>query len=314
MNPVLIIGASGQDGRLLQRSFERDGLQVVGLGRGDIDLLDRATVSRIISQEQPSQVYYLAAHHHAADDQPGTVAELFDRSLGVNVSGLVNVLEAVRTSAPASRVFYAASSHIFGRPTETLLTEETPVSPTCVYGITKAAGMNCCRYFRETHGLFASVGIMFNHESPLRGANAVSQKIVRGVAAILAGKQDRLILGDLSARVDWGSAPDYVEAMRLMLALPEADDFVVATGQPHSIQEFVEIAFGEVGLDWRRYVAESPGILTKQKRTLIGNAAKLRTAANWTITVSFADMVKAMLHAQIDAPPDPHFRSDLQRG
>lgn len=314
MNPILIIGARGQDGRLLTRSMGRDGISVVGVGRGDVDLRDRADVLRLLAEHQPSQVYYLAAHHHSADDQPGAVGELFARSIEVNVHGLVSALEAIRAALPRTRLFYCASSHIFGRPGEALLTEATQVNPTCIYGITKAAGLHTCRFYRETHGVFAAVGILFNHESPLRSANAVSQKIVRAVAAIRSGRQDRLVLGDLSARVDWGYAPDYVEAMRRILSLDAPDDFVVATGDTHSIQEFVEIAFGEAGLDWRRYVSESPGILIKQKRTLVGDASKLRAAANWTTTVSFEDMVKEMLHAQLDASQDTDLRSDVQRG
>lgn len=313
MNSTLVIGAGGQDGRYLTRNLQRDGIPVIGLGRRDIVLTSRSEVLRIVERERPSQVYYVAAHHHSSEDRQGTVAELTDRSFEVNVMGLVAVLEAIRTQSPKTRLFYCASSHIFGQPPEGLLSESTPVNPICVYGITKAAGLHWCRYYRETHGVFASVGILFNHDSPLRSANAVSQKIVRGVAAIRAGLQSELILGDLSARVDWGYAPDFVEAMRRILALSAADDFVVATGQTHSIQEFVENAFGSVGIDWRLHVRESPDILNKQRRTLIGNAAKLRFATNWTSTTSFEDMVVEMLHAQLDAPPDPHIRPDIQR-
>jgi len=314
MKRALIIGASGQDGQLLTQSLQRDGYSVTGLGRKDIDLADRAAVMRVVERERPDEAYYVAAHHHSADDDLGDCAELLAKSFEVNVGGLIAVLEGIRRNSPSTRLFYCASAHVFGQPADSPLTERTPINPTCAYGITKASGLQCCRFYRQNSGVFASVGILFNHDSPLRRATAVSQKIVRGVADILAGRKEHLILGNTAARIDWGHAPDAVRAMRSILALPEPDDFVIATGQTHSIQEFVEIAFRHAGLDWRRHIRENPAILTKQHRTLIGDPSKLRAAANWTNTVSFEDMVVEMLHAQLDAPPDSHLRSDLQRG
>jgi GDPmannose 4,6-dehydratase len=299
MTGALIIGASGQDGRLLTERLEQRGEPCVGLGRGDLDLGDRARVAARIRQLQPRAVYYLAAHHQAAEQAGGgDTAALLSSSLDVQVTGLVHVLEAIREHVPAARLFYAASSHVFGAGGPGLQDEQTPCAPTCVYGITKTAGWHCCRHYRSAHGVRVSVGILYNHESAHRGPNFVSQKIVRAALAIAAGHRQRLVLGDLAAGVDWGYAPDYVEAMRLILALPQPEDFVVATGERHTVQEFAEIAFGAVGLDWRDHVDERPGPHALQRRALAGDASRLRAATGWRPSVSFAQMVGTLIEAQ----------------
>jgi len=296
VDAAVIVGAQGQDGRLLGEQLERVGRRVVGLGRGDIDVLDRAAVEAQLRNHHPKEVYYLAAHHHSSQDAfGGDEIALFRDSFAVHVTGLLNFLDAMRSSAPRAKIFYAASSHVFGQSGSALQNEQTPLAPTGVYGITKTAGMHCCRYYRETHGLFAATGILYNHESPYRRSNFVSRRIIEGVRAIAAGRADTLVLGDLSARIDWGYAPDFVEAMQLILAQPAADDFVVATGESHSVQEFVEIAFEAAGLDWRRHVTEDPDRITRKMRTLTGDASKLRAFTGWKPSVSFRDMVKRLL-------------------
>ena len=296
MTGAVIIGAGGQDGRLLGEQLEQAGASVVRLGRGDVDLLDRAPIDTLVRQHQPREIYYLAAHHHSSEDTlGGDEAALFRTSLDVHVTGLVHFLEAIRTHSPATRLFYAASSHVFGQSEQPLQNEQTPCNPTCVYGITKTAGLHCCRYYRSAHGLFAAAGILYNHESPHRGPKFVSQKIISAALAIAAGHQERLVLGDLCARIDWGYAPDYVDAMRRILALPQADDFVIATGEQHSVQEFVEIAFAAVGMDWREHVVEDSGRITKQRRSLAGDASRLRTATGWQPSVTFRRMVQLLI-------------------
>lgn len=299
MTGAVIVGAYGQDGRLLGELLERAGQPLVRLGRGDVDLLDRTQIEALVRRHQPREIYYLAAHHHAAEDPLGDDdAVLFRTSLEVNVTGLVHFLEAIRSCAPHTRLVYAASSHIFGRSELPMQNEQTPFQPICIYGITKTAGVHCCRYYRQTHGLFAASGILYNHESPYRSPAFVSQKIIRGALAIAAGEQDHLVLGDLTARIDWGYAPDFVDALRRILALPAADDIIVATGESHSVQEFVEIAFAATGLDWRRHVRENAGQLTKQRRTLTGDASRLRAATGWQPSVSFPQMVQLLLDAR----------------
>ena len=201
----------------------------------------------------------------------------------------------MRLHAPKARLFYAASSLCFGDATESPQTESTPLAPRCVYGITKTAGVQCCRLYRQTHGLYALSGFLYNHESPLRPEKFVTQKIVRAAKAIARGEQSELILGDLSARIDWGWAPDYADAMTRTLRLPEARDFVIATGETHSVRDFVEIAFTRVGLDWQNYVKENTVLLQRRNAPLVGDASLLRQLTGWKPMVTFPEMIDLLL-------------------
>lgn len=317
MSIILVIGGDGQDGRLLFDRLSGEGHGVTGLGRCSArsnqtglpipvtDILDQAAIQTAIGLLKPDQIYYLAAHHHAAEDKAPAPAELLRRSFAVHVGGLMNFLEAIRIVSPHTRLFYAASSHIFGQGTTLAQDENTPLAPRCAYGITKTAGLHCCRFYRANYGISASVGILYNHESPLRRAEFVSQKIVRAAIAISRNKSGKLVLGDLSACIDWGYAPDYVDAMIRILALPESDEFVIATGEAHSVQEFVELAFAVVGLDWKTHVEENPSILTKPKLALVGNAAKLRATTGWRPSLSFQQMVETLVKAALAGESHP---------
>ena len=228
-----------------------------------VDILDAASVEQLIEKFLPDEVYYLAAFHHSAEQKLEETRELFEKSFAVQVSGLLNFLEAIRRKSAETRLFYASSARVFGLPQHVPQDETTPVAPDCAYGITKAAGMGCVRYYRRTHSLFAASGILYNHESVFRSPLFVTQKIVRAAVAIKSGHQTKLALGDLDAVVDWGYAPDYVDAMVRMLAMPEPQDFVVATGEPHTVREFAEIAFGLLGLEWERHVEVAPDLISR---------------------------------------------------
>jgi GDPmannose 4,6-dehydratase len=298
MKRVVIVGSGGQDGRLLEQRLHAEGCEVVGIRRDGPgpDLTQREQVAAAMRQWQPAEVYYLAAYHHSSQEKTAAdPAAIFTRSFEVHVTGLVHYLDAIRLHSPASRLFYAASSLVFGDPPSPVQTEATPFSPRCPYGISKAAGVHVCRHFRETHRVFASAGILYNHESPLRQEKFVSQKIVQAALRIARGEQDKLTLGDLSARIDWGYAPDFVDAMTRLLALPESGDFIVATGETHSVQEFVEIAFDRLGLDWRAHVLEDPALLGRRKASMTGDASKLRQLTGWQPTVDFPGMIAALL-------------------
>ncbi|MGB7160520.1 MAG: GDP-mannose 4,6-dehydratase [Tepidisphaeraceae bacterium] len=296
MSTALVIGAAGQDGRLLTEKLEGEGHHVIGVDRGSIDLLDGRAVRNRIESEQPREIYYLAAYHHSSQDRAPEPAELLRESFAVHVDGLVNVLEAMRLDAPQSRLFYAASSHVFGsQPPTPVQNETTPLNPENAYGVTKAAGIHCCRFYRNAYNVFASVGYLYNHESPYRRPEFVTTKIIRAAVAISRGGREKLVLGDLSARIDWGWAPDYVDAMARILRLERPDDFVIATGQSHTVQEFAHLAFAGVGLDWREHVEEKPGIITRRSLGLVGNAAKLKAATGWAPTVTFEQMIGKLL-------------------
>jgi GDPmannose 4,6-dehydratase len=307
MKHALIIGSHGQDGSYLYESLTRQEYRVLGIDVTTVrasfpepplpvDIQDPTALAALIRGFVPDEVYYLAAFHHSSEDALTDDAGLFRTSFAVHVTALVHVLEALKHHAPQARLFYAASSHVFGAPAITPQDETTPIAPICVYGITKAAGLQVCRFYRRQHGLFTSVGILYNHESPRRSIKFVSQKIVSAAIAIKNGTQRNLMLGDLAAQIDWGYAPDYVEAMQRMLQLQTPDDFVVASGALHTVRDFVEGVFRELDLDWKQYVVEDAQVVRKQaKRNLQGQAAKLQAATGWHPTTSFAQMIKLMV-------------------
>jgi GDPmannose 4,6-dehydratase len=313
MKEALIVGITGQDGTLLaqllrQRSIPYLGLNTRGIidatgqSLGPLDLRNAGAVAALIKDRRPSHVFYLAAHHHSAQDKLETgQEELWKTSMEVNVLGLVHVLEAIRLHAPEVRLFYASSSHVFGSPADFPQTEATPLAPENVYGITKVAGHHACRYYRDNYGQFASVGILYNHESIHRSPKFLSKKIILGALAIKEGRQDKLLLGDLSAEVDWGYAPDYVDAMVRILEASPADDFIIASGQLHTVRDFVRIVFTELGLEEGKYVEENPALIRKQKNRLAGETRHLRTVTGWKLSVTFAEMVRELVRQTLAA-------------
>ncbi len=309
MKRAIVVGSSGQDGSILFEKLRDQGHNVVGIDRGEIrctepadfrpvDILQPAAVEGLVATIVPNEVYYLAAFHRSAEETADDDRVDFERSFAIQVSGLLNFLAAIQHKSPKTRLFYAGSARIFGVPGCIPQDEDTPINPDCVYGISKAAGMGCVRYYRRTHGLFALSGILYNHESPRRSPRFVTQKIIRAVAAIKAHEQSRLLLGDLDAVVDWGYAPDYVDAMIRMLGLAAPDDFIVATGEPRSVREFAEVAFASAGLDWRQHVEVTPSLVSRQPRKLIGNPQRLKAAAGWQPSVSFSEMIRLLLEAE----------------
>ena len=312
MTRALIVGDRGQDGRILfelcARSGPVVGLDVNGLRASDasdsqrfelpaaVDLQDERQVLDLCARFVPEEVYYLAARHHSSEEHPDEATELRECTK-VHVLGLINVLEALRKRAPECRAFYASSSHTFGQPVTPTQDESTPFAPHNPYAITKVTGTHTCRLYRERYGMHVSVGILYNHESPLRGPRFVSQRIARAARQAAREPGHSLKLGSLSAVVDWGYAPDFVDAMVRVVAAPRPDDYVVATGQPHTVRDFVEAAFGSVGLDWRAHVEESAAIAASPHGTLVGDASKLRRTTGWSPTVTFEQMVRILVEA-----------------
>lgn len=292
---ALVIGARGQDGTLLTSFLTASGWEVDGVGKEDLDVCRPDAVKRVLSHDY-QHIYYLAAYHHSSQDSavPGD-RELYEKSSEVHVTGLINFLEGIRSLSPACRIFYAASSLVFGSPVQEPQNENTPFAPLCIYGITKTSGIQFCRFFRKNHGVFASSGILFNHESPLRQRKFVIPKIIHSAIDISRGSPEKLQLGNLSARVDWGYAPDYVEAMHRILCLDQPEDFVIASGETHSVQEVVEIVFTALGLDWSDHVLESPSIITRQRTALRGDSSKLHKATGWKPTAGFKKMILELL-------------------
>lgn len=295
MSHAVIVGAGGQDGQILRQRLQAEGVQVTPIGREDLDLECESEVGELLSQH-PSEVYFLAAHHHSSQDPlESDDALLYAESHKVHATGAIHFLEAIRQRSPETRFFYASSALVFGNPTEDSLNEESPIRPECLYGITKAEGMRLCAYYRSRHGVRASVGILFNHESLLRKPKFLIPKVLCSAIAISRGGAEKLVLGDLSARVDWGYAPDYVDAMVRILRLDTPDDFVIASGETHSVSEVVEFAFSSLGLDWKEHVVEAPSLLHRRRRTFSGDTSRLRNATGWEPSLDFRAMLQTLL-------------------
>jgi GDPmannose 4,6-dehydratase len=316
---ALITGITGQDGSYLAEHLLGLGYEVHGLVRRVAleqpqqrlsrlkSVLDRveihpgsldsyASVFHIFSRVQFDECYHLAAQSFVAE----SFTDGFS-TMNININGTHYVLAALRELQPKCRFYFAGSSEMFGKVRETPQREATPFHPRSPYGISKVAGFHLAMNYREAYGMYCCNGILFNHESPRRGFEFVTRKITHGVAMIKHGLASELRLGNLEAKRDWGHARDYVVAMHLMLQQPQPDDYVVATGETHSVREFCESAFGEVGLDYRDYVRKDEAVYRPAEvDLLIGDTAKAQAALGWKPAVNFGGLVKEMVHADME--------------
>ena len=289
---AIVTGAGGQDGSYLVELLRSLDYEVVGIEHGDVDLTDVNAVAALLREVAPGELYNLAS--------PSFVPRSWEEPLetaDVGVTAVTALLEAVREVGLSIRLVHASSAEVFGVPNETPQRETTPFRPRSPYGAAKAYGTFLVGAYRERYGLHAGSAILFNHESPRRPADFVPAKISRAAAAIAAGRQSELLLGDLDAKRDWGYAPDYVSAMWLMLQQDEPDDYVVATGELHTVQELVEIAFAHVGLDWRDHVRIDESLRRGQHYELVGDASKARTKLGWQPSVTFEELVALLVDA-----------------
>jgi GDPmannose 4,6-dehydratase len=308
MPAALIIGNAGQDGIYLSRLLRAKGYRVLGidhrtrLGEADavyaIDLQDGAAVREVLVESAVNEVYYLAAFHHSSEQKPSPDVDLLAKSFQVNTLALNTVLGAVCAARPAARVLYASSNRIFGDPKSPIQNEETPQNPIDAYGISKGAGMEVIRYWRRARQIFAVSAILYNHESPLRPPQFLSQKIVLAALDASRGTLAQLRLGHLAASVDWGHAADTVRAMWLMLQQSEPQDYVVATGMLHTVGDWLEKAFGMVGAEWKPFVVEDPAMLasTRPNAVLCGDSSRLRHETGWRPEFDFPMLVHDMVH------------------
>jgi GDPmannose 4,6-dehydratase len=309
---AIITGITGQDGSYLAELLLEKGYAVTGmirrasapnlwriehlLGRIDLrpaDLLDQLSLIRLIESVKPHELYNLAAMSFvpASWDQPMLTGEF-------NAQGVTRVLEAIRQVDPSIRLYQASSSEMYGKVREVPQTELTPFYPRSPYGVSKVFGHYITVNYRESYSMFACSGILFNHESPRRGLEFVTRKVTDGVARIKLGLSDSLSLGNLDAHRDWGFAGDYVRAMWLMLQQDQADDYVIATGQSHSVRELVELAFERVNLDWQKYVKIDPALIRPAEvDLLVGDSSKARAQLRWLPDVDF----KGLIHMMVDA-------------
>lgn len=299
---AIVVGSRGQDGKLLCQLLAQKNYRTIEVAKGlSVDILDRGQVAELIATQHPDEIYFLAAYHQSAEEDRADELSLLRESLDVNVMALTSFLEAIRLASPASRLFYAASSHIFGSPESTPQNESTPLNPNNLYGISKAAGTLTCRYYRKQHGVHASVGILYNHESIHRDAKFISKKIACAVARIKAGIEHKLVLGNLQAAVDWGYAPDYVDAMHRILSQDAPDDYVIATGRLHTVRDLARIAFACAGLDFEDHVEDGHSLAIAGGAELRGDPSRLMGRTGWRPSVSFEKMVQEMVEHEMEA-------------
>jgi GDPmannose 4,6-dehydratase len=328
---ALVTGITGQDGSYLAELLLSKGYEVHGLirrsssfstGRIDHlyrdphqpnvplhlyygDLADPSSLINSLNRIKPDEVYNLGAQSHVM-----VSFEMPEFTADTTGMGTLRLLEAIRHADWPIRYYQAGSSEMFGKVAESPQSERTPFYPRSPYAVSKVFAHWMTIQYREAYGLFAANGIMFNHESPRRGGTFVTRKVTRSIGAILAGREEKLYLGNLDARRDWGYAPEYVEAMWLMLQQPEPDDYVVATGETHSVREFVELAFSQVGRDWQDFVEIDPRYFRPTEvDELCGDATKARERLGWRPRTTFAELVRLMVEADlIDAglAPEQH--------
>jgi GDPmannose 4,6-dehydratase len=312
---AIITGITGQDGSYLAELLLGKGYEVFGVVRRlsapnvwriehllnritllQADLLDQLSLIKAVDAVRPHEFYNLAAMSFVPSswDQPMLTGEF-------NSQGVTRCLEAIRQVDTSIRFYQASSSEMFGKVRQVPQSEETPFYPRSPYGVSKVFGHYITVNYRESYGLFACAGILFNHESPRRGLEFVTRKVTDGVARIKLGLTDTLSLGNLAAKRDWGFAGDYVRAMWTMLQQDSADDYVVAMGVSHSVQELVELAFGHVGLDWRAHVRQDPAFLRPAEvDLLIGDASKARRVLQWEPEVDFRGLISMMVDADLE--------------
>ncbi|WP_322801808.1 GDP-mannose 4,6-dehydratase [Thermoflexus sp.] len=312
---ALITGITGQDGSYLAEFLLEKGYEVIGMVRRTStinferirhiqdrillvqgDLLDQSSLIDILREYRPHEVYNLAAQSFVPTSfkQPVLTGEF-------TALGVTRLLEAIRLVDPTIRFYQASSSEMFGKVREVPQNENTPFHPRSPYGVAKVYAHWITVNYRESYGMFAVSGICFNHESPRRGLEFVTRKITYTAAKIKLGLAHELRLGNLEARRDWGYAPDYVRAMWLMLQQDEPEDYVIATGETHSVREFVELAFDYLGLDWKKYVVVDPALYRPADvDLLVGDATKARTKLGWAPSVTFEQLVKIMVDADLE--------------
>jgi len=331
---ALITGITGQDGSYLAESLLSKGYEVHGIirrsssfntGRLDHlyrdphergsrlflhygDLIDSSVLSRIMREVEPEEVYHLGAQSHVrvSFDMP-------EYTGNVTALGTTRLLEAIREEGVPARFYQASSSEMFGTNPDVPTSERSPFFPATPYAAAKVYGYWMAVNYREAYGLFCANGILFNHESERRGETFVTRKITRGLAQILAGEVDVIYLGRLDTQRDWGHAADYVEAMWLMMQADEADDYVIATGEAHSVSDFLDEAFSYVGLDWEPHIRQDPRYFRPiDPPILVGDASKARDRLGWEPRVSFRELVRSMVDAELaaagiarPAPSDP---------
>ena len=312
---ALITGCAGQDGSYLAEYLYSKGYKVHGVDRSfahlspdirniiselhEIDLTKPELLKKIIQEIVPDEIYHLAAYHFSSQNA-GNVIMPFEPFNSINLLATNEILDTIRRDLMKCRFFYASSSHIFGKVDHFPQTEKTPYRPESLYSITKAAGNELCKFYRDHYGVYTSVGIFYNHESPRRPSSFVTSQIAEAAAKASLGMQVKLTLRDLDAVVDWGSAQDYVNAMWLTLQQSCSDDYIIASGVPRHVHEFSKVAFDYVGLDANNFIFQDQAVKKIMRLPYVGDSSKIQNNCGWHPTISFNNLVIDMVKAHIN--------------
>lgn len=310
MKKALITGLAGQDGSFLSEFLLEKDYDVYGVVRPsnkhinhldkriklyrDIDITKKNSLKSLITEIEPDEIYHLAAYHFSSQNE-GNKNKLFDKFYLVNLFATNEILETIQNNLPKCRFFYASSCHIFGKVDVIPQNEKTPIRPNSLYAITKAAGTNLCQFYREHFDIYTSVGILYNHESFRRSMSFVTSQIAESAAKASIGLPTKFFLQNMDAKVDWGSAQDYVRAMWLTLQQSNGDDYVIASGETHTISEFAKIAFDSVGLDFSDYIFQKTNVKKNEAMPYVGDYTKISSQCNWNPLVSFNNLVCEMV-------------------
>lgn len=308
---AFITGITGQDGVYLSKLLLEKGYEVYGVSSKEpsiqpsvteyrvLDIRDHERLSEYLAEVHPQECYHLAALHRSSS---ATASQVEERaSIETNVVPVHTLLSTLKAVNPDCRVFLAGSCHMFGEATQTPQNEQTPFAPKNIYAVTKAAATLLGRLYRDQHKMFVCTGILFNHDSPLRSTDFVTARIAKAAADISKGRSGELVLGNLDARVDWGFAGDYVQAMHTMLSNSQAEDFVIATGELHKVGDFVQLAFERVGLDWRPYVKEDAAAYRPVSKAVYqGDVTAIHTRLGWRPQTTFSELVNMMVDHYLD--------------
>ncbi len=323
MKKALITGVTGQDGAYLSKALLEKGYKVYGAIKDSIashsrnlrllgidesvqlipaDLVDLSNVIRLLERIKPDEIYHLASQ--------SSVGLSFEQPIGTvefNIMSTMNLLEAIRILPFKTKFYQASSSEMYGKTDELPVTEKTALHPVSPYAVSKAASHWMTVNYREAYGVFCCCGILFNHESVLRGEHFVTKKIVSAAVRISRGSRERLKLGNMEIQRDWGFAPEYVKAMWLMLQQDEPDDYVIATGEAHRLQEFVELVFSQTGLDWKEHVTIDEALYRPSEIDMLyGNPAKAKTKIGWDYTLSFETLIERLVEEELRYGPESH--------
>ena len=301
---VIIVGAGGQDGQILSKKLKELDVQVFKIfspsSRRDktknIDISNHKQVSDLVKSFKPDEIYYFAAYHCSSEENiEDNLTFSYEQSYNVHFKYYLFFLIAIKKYSLKTKIFYAASSLVFSGKNGKYQNECTPFDPVEIYGLTKAQGIQLTNYFREVHSVFASAGILYTHESKYRKESFLSAKIIKTAMRIAAGSNEKLIIGNLDNQVDWSYAPDFIDAFQLILSAEKADNFIVASGQAHTVREFIEKVFCFFKINFEKNVIEDKSLLHRHSLTKIGDITKIKTKLNWQNSRDFDNLIKNLI-------------------